>query len=1259
MSGDRPQFAGWAARLRPAGSGGDRWTVSLSLAAQPNLAGHVVQGVPVLPGSVHVELARAAAAATGGNRPETLRHVRFLRFFVVPRDEPRDLRITVTPVPGGREVAVTGADTGIRHAVAHVPDPAASVDAGDDAPPAGQADAVWRGGRALTGDRLYAGMRDAGNRFGPGFRAITQCRVGAGEAVALITGVDTDGAVVMDAAMQVLAAAVGPDRPGTLVLAGADMLHLPGRPVRRVHARLRPEATDGDIVGDVRLLDSGGRNAGALCGVRLRRLSAAAEEKPPPATRPRVVVAATFTAEPLADALAFWLDTLGLDADVAFAPYRQVYQQLLDPDSLLCTNTGPANVILVRASDLTPAVGDGARYHLPEVGDVAHLHEYETAFLYDEIFVRRSYLRHGIVLPDDAVVVDVGANIGLFTLFVHHECAAARVYAFEPSPDAADALRRNVATHGPATRVFEAGLAEADGERPFTDYRNASVFSGFAADAVRDRAAVRAVAGNVLRSVGGTHLTGLHAVLDRLTGDRLDARTLHRKVTTLSRVWRAEGLTRVDLLKIDAEGYEERVLRGIADEHWPAIRQVVVEAHDPDRVRRVRDILAARGFTVVADDDAMLRGTGYAGIFARRPAARSSGPPARRSRRHAPSSLRHNVDDLVRAARRAAETTAVPLVVVLCPPPAPERRDPAQRRRLDRAQHRICEGLAGIPGVQVVTARDVRRAHPVRHVDAPRAEELGGVPYTGRFFAAVGTLVARRILAAGRPPAKVLVLDCDETLWAGRCGEDGPRGVRLEAPHRAVQEFALRQRAAGTLLCLCSRNNAADVFAVFAARDDLPLRPEHLAAWRLNWAAKSDNLAALAAELGVGTDAMVLLDDDPVECAEVRAHRPEALTVCLPSGPDPVAAVLRHLWAFDRADVTGEDRTRARWYRTERDRAAARSGALDFASFLAGLDLRVVVAPATPADLPRIAQLTQRTHQFTTTAARFGPAGLRAALAAGLECRTVRVRDRFGDYGLVGVMLFRVAGDVLDVAGLSLSCRALGRGVEHRMLAALGELAQHRGLGDITVPLTETGRNAPARAFLTSVAGPAPRDGDVLRFAVSAAAAAHATFRPGDEEPPAAEPRSPAAAGPERSGAPPYERIATELNHLDAVVAAVERRRARRRPSLAGPPGTPGDDLERTVAQAWRRILAIDDVGIDDNFFDLGGTSLRAVQLIAELSERFGRALPAIGAFEHPTVRAMAGMLRGGAEHAGDAGQRRGLRRRSVPPRSRAAGEGG
>ena len=302
--------------------------------------------------------------------------------------------------------------------------------------------------------------------------------------------------------------------------------------------------------------------------------------------------------------------------------------------------------------------------------------------------------------------------------------------------------------------------------------------------------------------------------------------------------------------------------------------------------------------------------------------------------------------------------------------------------------------------------------------------------------------------------------------------------MTLDPPRRAVQELLVERHDAGVLVCLSSKNDDADVLAVLDARPDMPLRPAHLAARRVNWLPKSENLRSLAAELGLALDGFVFLDDSPLERAEVRSGCPEVITAELPADPAAVPGFLRHFWALDRAGKTAEDGRRTALYRDERARDEARRDAPDLDAFLDGLGLEVAVAPMTAASLPRAAQLTQRTNQLNVTTKRRTEAELSALCDGGaLEALVVDVRDRFGDYGTTGLVLFGWTADALSVDTFLLSCRALGRGVEERVLAHLGRLAEARGRPRVDVPFLPSAKNAPALQLLDAVGAASPGAG--------------------------------------------------------------------------------------------------------------------------------------------------------------------------------------
>jgi FkbH-like protein len=532
-----------------------------------------------------------------------------------------------------------------------------------------------------------------------------------------------------------------------------------------------------------------------------------------------------------------------------------------------------------------------------------------------------------------------------------------------------------------------------------------------------------------------------------------------------------------------------------------------------------------------------------------------------------------------------------PLIVAACP------ATPAHAPACAEAEELVRRAVALLPAVYWISSSEIVARYPVAEVHDPHADELGHVPYTPEFFAALATAVARQIHALALPPYKVIALDCDDTLWAGVCGEDGPEGVVLDGPRRALQTFMKERREAGMLLALSSKNNEQDVFETFRAHPEMPLSLNDFAARRIDWGSKSANLAELAEELGLGLDTVILVDDNPKECREAQAGVPEVLTLALPEGPEQIPAFLEHVWAFDHPRVTAEDRARSETYAQQASRARAERSAGSLAEFLASLELAVTIAPMEAADLPRVSQLTLRTNQMNATCVRRSEAEIQALSAHEMDAHeilTVRVCDRFGDYGLTGVMIFCTEDDTLAVDTFLLSCRALGRGVEHRMVARLGEIARDRGLKRVILPFVAAQRNRPARLFLESIGAPE----------LIASAAAAVRYQPGHA--PALE-QTERAERTVRSAVkrPDYVRIATELRVPRAVLArcqtvAVPVDGAARR---AQPPRTP---LERELADLWSELLHRQPVGIHDNFFALGGHSLLAVQLLSRVRQTYG-----------------------------------------------------
>ncbi len=298
---------------------------------------------------------------------------------------------------------------------------------------------------------------------------------------------------------------------------------------------------------------------------------------------------------------------------------------------------------------------------------------------------------------------------------------------------------------------------------------------------------------------------------------------------------------------------------------------------------------------------------------------------------------------------------------------------------------------------------------------------------------------------------KVLVLDLDNTLWGGVIGDDGPDRIQIgrETPlaeaYSAFQLYCLRLRQHGILLAVCSKNDEVTARSGFAHPDSI-LKLEHFAAFRANWNPKPDNLESIAQELSLGVESFVFVDDNPAERDIVRAQLPQVAVPELTTDVADYPRLIESHRYFEQVALSPEDRARAELYQQNAARQAVQARFADYGQYLASLEMRAEIAAFSPIYLDRIAQLTNKTNQFNLTTRRYTRAELEVLAA---EASTVtlygRLSDRFGDNGLVSVILCRRESDLLTIELWLMSCRVLKREMESAML---DELVSHaRALG--------------------------------------------------------------------------------------------------------------------------------------------------------------------------------------------------------------------
>lgn len=299
---------------------------------------------------------------------------------------------------------------------------------------------------------------------------------------------------------------------------------------------------------------------------------------------------------------------------------------------------------------------------------------------------------------------------------------------------------------------------------------------------------------------------------------------------------------------------------------------------------------------------------------------------------------------------------------------------------------------------------------------------------------------------------KVLVLDLDNTMWGGIVGEVGVEGLAVGPPsvegeaHQALQRYAKGLAARGILLAVCSKNNLDDARAPFEQLPDMILQFGDFVSFDASWGPKPQRVRQMAKMLNLGLDSFVFVDDNPAERAFMRREAPEVLTIPLPDDPAGYVQAVDRARAFEVLAVSTEDRARTELYKVERAREDVRMAAPDAESYYRSLEMVASIAPFLPADQARVVQLAARSNQFNLTTWRLSAQEVAAlAESPAHECRTFRIRDRFGDYGLVLVLVTEVTGDELDVKAFFMSCRVIARSVEQLALAELDAIAIARG----------------------------------------------------------------------------------------------------------------------------------------------------------------------------------------------------------------------
>ena len=429
----------------------------------------------------------------------------------------------------------------------------------------------------------------------------------------------------------------------------------------------------------------------------------------------------------------------------------------------------------------------------------------------------------------------------------------------------------------------------------------------------------------------------------------------------------------------------------------------------------------------------------------------------------------------VDALRHGFQTNAGALCIVQSVAPLPEatfgsfdRAIPGTLRSLTAAfNSALVESIGNSQDVMLDVAA-LAETVGLANWHSPTQWNIGKFSFDARFLPLYADHVCRIVAALRGKSRKCLVLDLDNTVWGGVIGDDGLEGIILgqgDATGEAyldVQRAALDLRDRGIVLAVSSKNTDEVARAAFAQHPEMLLREHHIAVFQANWNDKATNIAAIAAELALGIDSMVFVDDNPVERGLIREMLPQVAVPELPENPALYARTLAAAGYFESVAFSDEDRKRAELYQDNARRVALQTQVGDLDAYLASLDMEIVFRPFDATGRSRIAQLINKSNQFNLTTRRYTELEV-AVFETDANYFTLQVRlvDTFGDNGMISVIIARaVSPTVWEFDTWLMSCRVLGRRVEQMVLREIIQHARHRGVQKLVGKYLPTEKNA-------------------------------------------------------------------------------------------------------------------------------------------------------------------------------------------------------
>lgn len=372
------------------------------------------------------------------------------------------------------------------------------------------------------------------------------------------------------------------------------------------------------------------------------------------------------------------------------------------------------------------------------------------------------------------------------------------------------------------------------------------------------------------------------------------------------------------------------------------------------------------------------------------------------------------------------------------------------------------------PNIRIIEISDFTNRYSSTELFDSRYYFTAQIPYNPKLRNAFKEWMVHKNREISLKRKKCLVLDLDNTLWAGVVGEDGVSGIQIGGAYPGNAYLLWQQglktlQQHGIILTICSKNNPSDIDEVWRTHNDMPIRPEDIVASRINWLDKASNIQSLAKELNIGLDSMVFIDDNPSERELVRGMLPDVAVPDFPENAYGLTEFYRTIVNdyFSVYTIDNEDINKTKQYSDNKKREKAKVDFSTFDEYLKWLETKLYISEMTPTSLLRVAQMTQKTNQFNLTTHRYSIQDIQHLQDNGARIFTLSVQDRLGDSGITGCLILK--GSLVDT--YLLSCRVLGRGIEFSFLATIAQKLKEEGLTSIEADYIPTSKNTQTTNF--------------------------------------------------------------------------------------------------------------------------------------------------------------------------------------------------